>query len=74
MAITSCRDCGTSTFKSVSVDQSGTLAICAEGHYNFDAGSGGSSVEVGKVKVKGQSAIGNGAVAIGKADKKGKKK
>ena len=64
MAISSCRDCGTSTFKSVSVDESGTLAICKSGHYNFEAGGG--KVKTGKVKVVGQSAIGNGARAIGR--------
>ncbi|MFI7302962.1 hypothetical protein ACIBM8_07100 [Micromonospora aurantiaca] len=68
MAISSCNQCGKG-FRSVSIDDTGTLAICDDGHYNFDAStasSGGGSVNIGNVKVKGQSAIGNGATAIGR--------
>lgn len=76
MAIENCTKCGTSTFRSVSVDDSGTLAICDSGHYNFEAGSGGvggGSIQTGRITVKGQSAIGNGAVAIGDSSKDRKK-
>ncbi|MEV0944550.1 hypothetical protein AB0I90_29820 [Micromonospora wenchangensis] len=75
MAISSCIQCGKG-FKSVSVDNSGTLAICTQGHYNFDpttSGTGGT-VTTGRIKVTGQSAIGNGATAIGNTDGKNHKK
>ncbi|MEU5961649.1 hypothetical protein ABZ777_10640 [Micromonospora parva] len=73
MATSSCTTCGKG-FKSVSIDSTGTLAICTAGHYNFDAGSrsDNGSIKTGSVKVKGQSAIGNGATAIGRKGKKGR--
>ncbi|WP_089158312.1 hypothetical protein [Micromonospora sp. NBS 11-29] len=72
MAISSCNQCGKG-FRSVSIDDTGTLAICDDGHYNFDAStaSSGGTVNIGNVKVTGQSAIGNGATAIGR--KKGRR-
>ncbi|MBL6277505.1 hypothetical protein JMF97_15200 [Micromonospora fiedleri] len=66
MAISSCDQCGKG-FRSVSIDDTGTLAICTAGHYNFDpTTTSTSSVQTGAVQVNGQSAIGNGAVAIGR--------
>ncbi|MFY1625511.1 hypothetical protein ACN268_20265 [Micromonospora sp. WMMD735] len=75
MAISSCTQCGKG-FKSVSVDNSGTLAICTQGHYNFDPATSdtGGTVTTGRIKVTGQSAIGNGATAIGSTDGKNLKK
>ncbi|MEV6706878.1 hypothetical protein [Micromonospora wenchangensis] len=75
MAISSCTQCGKG-FKSVSVDNSGTLAICTQGHYNFDPTTSdtGGTVTTGRIKVTGQSAIGNGATAIGSTDGKNLKK
>jgi hypothetical protein len=66
VAISSCNQCGKG-FKSVSVDSTGTLAICDAGHYNFDPATSdnGGTVSTGRVTVTGQSAIGNGATAIG---------
>lgn len=66
MAISACKDCCASNWRSSSIDSTGTLLICVNGHYNFEAGSGGGTVKTGKVKVTGQSAIGNGATAIGR--------
>ncbi|MGV9979500.1 hypothetical protein ACWDUH_17655 [Micromonospora wenchangensis] len=65
MALSSCSTCGNG-FNSVSVDDTGTLAICTKGHYNFEAGSGDGSITTGRITVKGQSAIGNGATVIGR--------
>ncbi|MGC5659822.1 hypothetical protein ACN261_05340 [Micromonospora sp. WMMD723] len=75
MAISSCTRCGKG-FKSVSVDNSGTLAICTQGHYNFDPTTSdtGGTVTTGRIKVTGQSAIGNGATAIGSTDGKDHRK
>ncbi|SCL21356.1 hypothetical protein GA0070616_2278 [Micromonospora nigra] len=66
MAISSCTQCGKG-FRSVSVDDTGTLAICTAGHYTFDptTASSGGTVTTGRVTVTGQCAIGNGATAIG---------
>ncbi|MET7945211.1 hypothetical protein [Micromonospora sp. NPDC005324] len=75
MAKSSCSTCGKG-FRSVSIDSTGTLAICTAGHYNFDPGSrsDNGSITTGSVKVKGQSAIGDGAVAIsGIKGRKGKR-
>jgi hypothetical protein len=71
VALSSCTTCG-KDFRSVSIDSTGTLAICTAGHYNFDPGSrsDSGSIKTGSVKVKGQSAIGNGATAIGRKAKK----
>ncbi|SCE71593.1 hypothetical protein GA0070558_103285 [Micromonospora haikouensis] len=77
MAITTCRKCGTSNWKSVTVADDGTEAICQDGHWNFERSdrSGGGTVRTGSVRVTGQSAIGSGAVAIGSVSgKKDKKK
>ncbi|AEB47842.1 hypothetical protein [Micromonospora maris] len=72
MAISSCDQCGKG-FRSVSIDDTGTLAICTAGHYNFDptttstsTSTSTSSVQTGAVQVNGQSAIGNGAIVIGR--------
>ncbi|MFC4146811.1 hypothetical protein ACFO0M_11165 [Micromonospora mangrovi] len=67
MAISSCNQCGKG-FRSVSIDDTGTLAICTDGHYNFDptTASSGGTVNTGSVTVTGQCAIGNGATAIGR--------
>ncbi len=80
MAIKFCDTCGTSNFRSLSVDSTGALAICTAGHYTFDASTtDNGGIETGQIKVTGQSAIGNGAVVIGsiggnKKDKKDKKR
>lgn len=67
MAIANCQTCGTTTFASVSTDKTGTLAICAAGHYTFDASSASSTtIRTGRVTTTGQSAIGHGATAIGR--------
>ncbi|WP_433530363.1 hypothetical protein ACQPYA_30060 [Micromonospora sp. CA-263727] len=66
MAISSCNQCGKG-FRSVSIDDTGTLAICTAGHYTFDpaTATSGGTVHTGSITVTGQSAIGNGATAIG---------
>ncbi|MBM7079124.1 hypothetical protein [Micromonospora humida] len=65
MTLSSCSTCGNG-FNSVSVDDTGTLAICTKGHHNFEAGSGDESITTGRITVTGQSAIGNGATVIGR--------
>ncbi|MFE7874596.1 hypothetical protein ACFUYE_30135 [Micromonospora humida] len=78
MAISSCSTCGTTTMRSTAVDHTGTLATCKNGHMNFDPTSKSDTpISTGKVKTKGQSAIGNGATVIGHVDgdyRKDKKK
>ncbi|PMR58471.1 hypothetical protein C1A38_24600 [Verrucosispora sp. ts21] len=70
MAISSCDQCGKG-FRSVSIDDTGTLAICTAGHYTFDpTTTSTSSVQTGAVQVNGQSAIGNGAIVIGRRNKR----
>ncbi|MFB9852429.1 hypothetical protein ACFFMR_18805 [Micromonospora andamanensis] len=74
MAISSCSTCGTSTFKSLSIDETGALAICDKGHHTFDASTtDGGGIETGQITVTGQSAIGNGAMAIGETSSKRKR-
>lgn len=73
MAITSCSTCGTSNWRSSNIDHTGTLLTCANGHMNFEPGSGGGPVQTGSIRVDGQSAIGSGAVAIGNSGGKDKK-
>nr|MDT0661921.1 hypothetical protein [Micromonospora sp. DSM 115978] len=74
MAITSCKKCGTSNWKRTKVDAHGTLAVCVDGHWNYEdhpAGTGGGgSISTGNVTVAGQSAIGNGATATGKGERR----
>ncbi|WFE44998.1 hypothetical protein [Verrucosispora sp. WMMD1129] len=75
MAISSCSTCGTSEFRSLSIDSTGALAICAKGHHTFDPSStDDGGIQTGRIKVKGQSAIGNGAVAIGSTGERKKDK
>ncbi|WP_194821327.1 hypothetical protein [Micromonospora sp. S-DT3-3-22] len=77
MAISTCSTCGTSNWRSMSVDETGALGVCANGHTNFDASTTSSGgIRTGAIKVTGQSAIGSGAVAIGSTgdSKKDKKK
>ncbi|SCL20459.1 hypothetical protein [Micromonospora inyonensis] len=77
MAITSCERCGTTKFRSVSTDATGTLATCKDGHLSFDGSTAtGGDINIGSVNVKGgASAIGHGAVAICHTDgrKKGRR-
>lgn len=75
MAISSCSTCGTSEFRTLSIDETGALAICDKGHHTFDPSTtDDGGIQTGRIKVKGQSAIGNGAVAIGSTGKKDKKR
>ncbi|MFJ8582647.1 hypothetical protein [Micromonospora sp. NPDC093277] len=71
MAISSCTQCGKG-FKSVSVDSTGTLAVCDAGHYNFDptTADNAGTVTTGRIKATGACAIGNGATAIGGQNRK----
>ncbi|MBL6277852.1 hypothetical protein JMF97_16985 [Micromonospora fiedleri] len=71
MAISSCSTCGTSNFKRLSVDSTGALAICDKNHYTFDpTTTDDGGIQTGQITVTGQSAIGNGAVAIGRRKKR----
>lgn len=75
MAMNCCSTCGTSTWKTMSIDATGALGKCTNGHTNFDPSTTSSgSIRTGSIKVTGQSAIGSGAVAIGGTDDKGKGK
>lgn len=63
MALNDCTTCQTSNFRQVTVDHTGTLAICESGHYNFDPDTRtAETVETGRVIVTGQSVIGGGVV------------
>lgn len=75
VSISSCSTCGTSNWRSMSVDETGALGKCANGHDNFDPSTTSSGgIRTGSIEVTGQSAIGSGAVAIGGTDSKGKSK
>jgi hypothetical protein len=60
-----CESCGKSC-NSVSVDSTGALGKCGCGHWTFDASRATDGVSVGNLTVRGTSAIGNGARAIGR--------
>ncbi|WP_420124365.1 hypothetical protein [Nakamurella sp.] len=75
MSISSCSTCGTGTWKSMSVDDTGALGVCKNGHTNYDPSTTSSGgIRTGSIKVTGQSAIGSGATAIGSDKKRDKKK